>query len=171
MKEEEEASEQEEDDVEEPALKRRSLRLDGTGVSETPPLEEVVKELQEKKRQQKENKEKGGEGENEGRDAEEDRSHLPPEIAAGLPRGVTPRGAGYVAKYGVHNGCEYLGSFEDIDSAKEAYGLADAEFKQVHLATGLDPQIKSVASNYERFLSDYTTAIITHVTDTHARAM
>ena len=40
----------------------------------------------------------------------------------------------YVAKYGAVNGCEYLGSFEDVESASEAYGLANAEFQQTSRA-------------------------------------
>jgi len=43
---------------------------------------------------------------------------LSPEMAAGFPRGVTPRGATFVAKFG---GDEYLGSFPTPEEAEAAY--------------------------------------------------
>jgi hypothetical protein len=50
-----------------------------------------------------------------------------PEVGGGFPRGVTPRGDAFVAKFATAAHCEYLGSFKTQREAKVAYNEAKSE--------------------------------------------
>ena len=59
------------------------------------------------------------------------KNFLSPELAAGYPRGVTPRGDTYVAKIGTVNGYDYLGSFPTAEEAEEAYIQSSAIYNRL----------------------------------------
>ena len=52
-----------------------------------------------------------------------------PELAAGYPRGVTPRGNTFVAKIGSSDGYDYLGSFRSPAEASMIYGETAAAYE------------------------------------------
>lgn len=61
-------------------------------------------------------------------------------MAAGFPRGVTPRGDTFVGKFASASGCDYLGSFTTLREAKASYNDAkDDAASQVHEKRALKP--------------------------------